>query len=263
MEGITCKNCGATVQGNFCQHCGQKIIRDRWTMKKLFRSITNAVFNLEKGYFFTFKSLALNPGEVISNYLNGNTIKYSNPFRYALISITVSIFFILSLGVWELQMDQMIESYRSFGIINSDAEEANMRSTMGFVTKFMNFMPFLLLPFISLSSLLFLEKRKLHYAEHFILNAFMLGQSILYGILFSVLVYIFPSLISLQILLGFIIAGLVYSHIFKGMFDKAPIKGFILGFFIYLIGYIFFLITSGALAIITGLLMAIMGIVNK
>lgn len=256
-EAYSCKNCGTTIQENFCGHCGQKVIKERWTLKKLSKSMVNALFNLERGYFYTFISMAKNPGEVVQNYLNGNTIKYTNPFRYALISMAVSIFIILSLGIWELQVDQIIESYKDFGIINSESDETNARRNIGIVTKFMNIMPFLLLPGISLSSLLFLEKRKLYYAEHFILNTFMLGQSILYGIVFSILVYLFPTLINFQIIIGFLIAAMVYSQIFKDLFKIGYLKGAVLGFLTYLIGFIFFLIMSIIIAIIIGIVGAL------
>ena len=135
-------------------------MKDRWTVKLLSRSIVNAIFNLEKGYFFTIKSLTLHPGKVVQDYLNGKTINYTNPFRYALIGIAISIFFTLSLGIWDLQVDQIVDTYRDLGIIKSAEDENNMRGTFGIIPKFMNFIPFLILPFLSFSSWLFFQVNK-------------------------------------------------------------------------------------------------------
>ncbi|MDY8136560.1 DUF3667 domain-containing protein [Aquimarina sp. 2201CG5-10] len=258
MEGSNpCKNCGTVVQQKFCQHCGQKVIHYRWTLKKLSKSFVNAIFNLEKGFFYTFKSLTISPGKVINNYLDGNTVKYTNPFRYALIAIAISTFFILYLGIWKLQIDQTIENYKMLGVIKSEAEEVKLEDSMKFVTKFMNIIPFLIIPFMSLSSILFLQKRALHYAEHLILNTFMIGQSTLYGIVSLFIIYLFPEYVAWLYLIGLLIAALVYSHIFQGMFNKGYIKGLIQGFFIYITGFAFFLLTIGVVTFIVGILISI------
>ncbi|WP_109299671.1 DUF3667 domain-containing protein [Aquimarina sp. AU474] len=245
-----CKNCEHQYQGEYCNQCGQKRIIERWTIKKLFNNALTAVLNLEKGYFYTFNRLLVNPGEVVENYLNGNTVKYSNPFRYALIGIAISIFFIFTLGVWDLQVDGMVEMYRNLGIIQNDADELVMRERMGIGTKFMNFLPFFMIPFISLSSKLFLERYKLYYAEHFIMNTLLLGQATLYGVLVSISIYFLPDYISLIFVLGILIAAFVYCKMFHHLFKISYVKGFFLGLLIYLFGYMFFIIFVSIITVI-------------
>ncbi len=257
-EKHQCKNCNHSYEGYFCSHCGQKRIEERWTLKKLTNQAAAAIFNFEKGYFYTFRKLLTNPGEVVQNFLNGNTVNYSNPFRYTLIGIAINIFFVLSLGIWELQVDATIETYRELGIISSAEKEATMRDQMQFFTKFMNVLPFLMVPFIALVSMLFLRKHKLFYAEHFIMNTFLLGQATLYGILNLILIYFIPDLLSFMPLIGFLIAALVYSQIFHHMFNINYIKGFFLGFLIYIIGFVLFLFLGVAIGIIMAILFAIL-----
>ncbi|SHI79744.1 DUF3667 domain-containing protein [Aquimarina spongiae] len=245
-----CKNCGHSYSGNFCNYCGQKRIAERWTLKKLINNAATAIFNLEKGFFYTFKKLLIQPGKVIQEYLEGNTVNYANPFRYALIGIAINVFCMLTFGVWDFQVEAMVEIYKDLGIIQTPEKEVEMRGYFKFATKFMNLLPFLLVPFISLSSKIFLERHKLYYAEHFIMNTFMLGQSTIYGALNAIVFYFIPEFFGLMLVLGFSIAAFIYSQIFRDMFGKKQIIGFLLGLVIYCFGFFFFGIFMSIISII-------------
>ena len=51
------------------------------------------IFNLEKGIFHTIKQLILNPGIVITEYLNGKTKAYYNPLKFLFLMAAISAFF--------------------------------------------------------------------------------------------------------------------------------------------------------------------------
>ncbi|MEM8528345.1 MAG: DUF3667 domain-containing protein [Bacteroidota bacterium] len=253
---LICKNCGHEFTGQYCPACGQKHIPERWNLKRLFRSAFTNVFNIEKGFFFTFKELFLRPGKVMGEYLDGRTTPYTNPFRYMILAAAISVFLMISSGVWELQVNNIIQSYKDFGMISSEADEIRMRKSMSFVTKFMNFMPLILLPFIALSSRLFIGK-KLYYAEHFIMVAFLMAQSTIYSLLLTSIAYFFPNFITWVMAGGFLFATIVFGQAFHGLFKKSWLESLALGLVVYIMGFIFFFLIIGVLAFVLGVLAAI------
>jgi len=244
-----CKNCGYEDLQQYCPACGQKRIEERWNLKTLLRSAFTTIFNIEKGFFYTFRELFLHPGKVVGEYLDGRTMPYTNPFRYLVVAIAVSVFLMLSLGVWELQMDNIIEAYKKINFISSAEDELRMRKSMGAVTKFMNLMPLLLLPFIALASRLFIGK-KLYYAEHFIMVSFLTAQSTLYGVFITIITYFFPELISWVFLLGLILATTVFGQTFHEFFKKSWMESLLLGLATYLVGFLFFFLFTAIASII-------------
>ena len=97
----------------------------------------------------------------------------------------------------------------------------------------------------------------MYYAEHFIMNTFMLGQATLYGVINLFAVYIFPDLVSAMYLVGVLISSILYSQIFKHMFQFSYPKGFFVGLFIYIIGFMFFIISTAIVAAVFGIAYAI------
>lgn len=255
---LLCKNCGQESDQNFCSNCGQKRIEERWNLKKLIRSAFTTIFNIEKGFFYTFRELFLNPGKVVGEYLDGRTMPYTNPFRYVVIAIAISVFLMLSLGVWEFQVDYIIENYKKFGIIDSDKGEADMRTNMKNVTQFMNLMPLALLPFIALSARLFLGKRRLHYAEYFIMVSYLTAQSTLYGVLLTMTIYFYPPLVTSMFAIGIFIASVVYGQAFRELFEKNWGESLALALATYVVGFIFFFLFS----IVIGMIIAIIAIIT-
>ena len=95
-----CKNCETTLQGKFCHECGQKVIEERLTVKQLFRFLLKIITNVEKGFWYTTKTLFSAPGAVVRDYWRGKTIKYYHPIRYLFIWATLSILLSLWFGVF-------------------------------------------------------------------------------------------------------------------------------------------------------------------
>ena len=91
---ISCKNCGTAFSGNYCPHCGQKHLSDRYTLRKLLWEAWAVVTNVEQGFWYTTKTLFLNPALIITDYIKGKTKPYYNPLRYLIIWAVLSITFI-------------------------------------------------------------------------------------------------------------------------------------------------------------------------
>lgn len=73
----TCKNCGNTFRGRFCNHCGEKVIdaADR-SFGRLAESILNAFTFLEGKFWRSFKTMVLNPGKLSAQIRDGVQVPY-------------------------------------------------------------------------------------------------------------------------------------------------------------------------------------------
>jgi hypothetical protein len=116
---MNCKNCGQSVDGNFCTSCGQSTKVNRINLPNFLSLLSNDVFQINKGLFYTLKELSVRPGHSIRDYLLGKRKKYFPPIAYTIL---------------------------------------------------------MLLPVYSLASYLAFLRSGFNYLEHFILNAYVVGQ---------------------------------------------------------------------------------------
>jgi len=87
---MECKNCGQQSDGKFCPNCGQQMTIYRITLPHLLHEIIQTFTHLEKGFLFTLKKLATDPGHMQRLYLEGNRVHYQKPFSMFFICATIS-----------------------------------------------------------------------------------------------------------------------------------------------------------------------------
>ncbi len=252
---LTCKNCGSEQVAEFCCHCGQKTMTERYTTKSFLIKFLSA-FNFEKGFFYTMKMLFVNPGELVNNYLSGKTKVYYNPLNYLLLVTGVGAALVIWLGIFDANIQGTNEV---LGINKNPKDVALQRNTLEFMKQYINIISLFLLPFISLFSKWFFHKRKLFYGEHLILNSFVLGQSSAISILLLPIYLVIPTLIKYYSLFGGVLVFTYYSYVFRSIFKKSIFKS-ILGSFVTLGGgYLLFMILIIILTIIVIIIMVISG----
>ncbi|MFY0672093.1 MAG: DUF3667 domain-containing protein [Bacteroidia bacterium] len=199
-----------------CQHCGKDIKIKQITLKSLFYDTINVIFNLEKGFLFTIKMLFINPGSVLNGYLKTtDRYRYYNPFRYAFILATASVFFFVYFDLYEKAI--------TIGALNLEADN---KEGVEFIEKYANFISLLIIPFLSLGSFLFFKSH--NYAEHLVANFFVFGQTTLIGFVFLPLYLALPKLIlqqqSISSLTLIIYGVLFYKSAFKQSWLKTIFK---------------------------------------
>jgi hypothetical protein len=63
MSKKSCLNCGHSISGEFCAHCGQKSDTARITLHSLIKNdILGSVWHVEAKFFHTLKNLLFRPG---------------------------------------------------------------------------------------------------------------------------------------------------------------------------------------------------------
>ena len=87
---ITCKNCLAVVDLNYCGNCGQKASTSRLTIPGLIRDLPHAIFHVDKGFLFNFLHLFKRPGDAIQDYLAGKRKYFFHPATYLVLSLVIN-----------------------------------------------------------------------------------------------------------------------------------------------------------------------------
>jgi hypothetical protein len=173
---IICKNCQQLVSAKYCGQCGQAASTHKISSHFLWHDIQHGFFHIDKGLFYTLKELYTRPGFTIKEYLEGKRVKHFKP---------ISLVIILA-GIWGL-----LYHYLPSSDTHSVAENTT-RTTL--ISKWLrdhySIAELINMPFYALAS--FVVFRIYNYWEHLVINAFLIAQKIVIGIL------LLPILVSLK-----------------------------------------------------------------
>lgn len=177
---IACKNCAHEYEGKHCPQCGQRAKVKRITTKAVFEEVRDRLLHIDSGFLFTFLQLARRPGAAIREFIEGKRTPYTKPIKF-LIWATALNFLVFHL----LGLDQEI----IHAVTEQQTRQPASAGARAFQEKFTRYifdhpavMVFLLIPNLSLCSWLFFRKEKCNYAEHIVLNAYLMGAVSLFGL---------------------------------------------------------------------------------
>jgi hypothetical protein len=97
----TCIHCETKFKGKYCPECGQRVGILPSSPGFFFNSLLRAL-DLERGMPITFLHLFTRPAAVTDQFLRGNTRRYTNPFQYLLVSLTITFLFFFHRENWLL-----------------------------------------------------------------------------------------------------------------------------------------------------------------
>ena len=169
-----CKNCAFEFTGKFCPECGQKAKTKRITLKSVWEEVRKSVIHYDQGFSYTVLQLLRRPGHAIREYLEGKRVNHIKPVKFLL---------------WTTALNFLV-----FHLVGMDTEMINALSKQQGQNKFSAgfaqyifdhpaILIFLMIPNISLFSWLYFRKQAFNYAEHFVLNAYLMGMVSLFGII--------------------------------------------------------------------------------
>lgn len=213
---MICKNCNKPVEGNFCVHCGQSSKVDRINLPNFVEELTDNVFQINRGLLFTVKELFVRPGHAIREFIQGKRKNYVKPIAYAFLLSTV--YFLLSKYVGK---DTVITSGLtgfSRGIADKGGSNTSVQSIFNWLVNNHAYTTLLLIPLYSLSSYLSFFNKGLNYLEHFVLNAYIVGQQAIVYIFFILISAIFDEDYYLEILM--VVIAVIYAFwVFRQFFS--------------------------------------------
>lgn len=121
-------NCGHTVLGRYCQHCGQENVEPDVSVKGLVQHFFYDITHFDGKYFETVKYLFKKPGFLSKEYLSGRRAHYLDPARMYI--FTSAFFFLLFYSfffrVSEGDMNKNYELMRKLQIVDSSDNDYNL-----------------------------------------------------------------------------------------------------------------------------------------
>lgn len=153
-----CLNCGTPFGGeqSFCARCGQKTSTRRLTLHDIGHDLMHAFTHADHSVFSLVRSLAVHPGRVAREYVDGQRKKYFNPFTFLIIVV----------GIATLLM--AATRFLTFGAVPTNPVSA-------FLQNHSNLIILGQVPLLAMFSLLLFRKERLHFAEHMVLTAYASG----------------------------------------------------------------------------------------
>lgn len=193
-----CKNCGNEFDGNYCNQCGQKASTRRLNLKRIFYEVRTTLFQLDYGLLYTTKKLLTRPGKTIRDYLDGQRVYHFKPFTYLFLLATVYIILVRTIGSDALMSDVLKGISDGWGERSSNPDSFNVFDWLG---RNYAYTVLLIIPIISLASFIAFRKMKYNYAEHLVLNSYIVGLNTFIFIGFTILKYFVKSVESLYLIL--------------------------------------------------------------
>lgn len=168
-----CKNCAFEFTGKFCPDCGQKAKTKRITLKTVWEEVRKSVVHYDQGFTYTVLQLFRRPGHAIREYLEGKRVNHVKPVKFLLWATALN-FLVFHLVGLDTQM------------INTLSERQGQNKLSMQVTQYIfdhpALMTLLMIPNIAFFSWLYFRKQAYNYAEHFVLNAYLMGMVSLFGV---------------------------------------------------------------------------------
>lgn len=104
----TCKNCGASTSGNFCQACGQATHLHVPSAREFLHEFLSHYVALEGKLWRSLMLLLFKPGFLTREYIEGRRVRYVEPLRLYL-SFSIVFFFLIKLsGVQIMESDSVV-----------------------------------------------------------------------------------------------------------------------------------------------------------
>ncbi|MFC2104972.1 DUF3667 domain-containing protein [Bacteroidota bacterium] len=240
LETVICKNCSNKFQGYYCNICGQKVIKSRFTFRIFIIDAIESAFNLENGFFFTIQQLLKNPGKVLIEYLNGRTKDYYNPIIFLILLVGLSAL----ITVMSNSFDNSIQY--TTDLTNNITELPKVQDPFvikiqSFLKSYLNVFMILFVPFYTIGFRLLFSRSKLYYTEHLIINCYAFGTVTLIGIVAAGILIFIPNTTGIEAIIGWLILISIYPYFYHKVTEKSFIGSFFLSILSMIIGLVLFM----------------------
>jgi len=177
-----CNNCGASLRGRWCHQCGQKRLesRDR-QFGHLLGQFAHELFHSDGKLPSTFGALLFRPGKLTRAYLDGQRVRYLKPIALFLL---INLIYFLAPPLTDFNLDLQNQLSQPYGELIQPLVEARAEDRYSPMSAFHDaydqrvhriakLLIILHLPLLALVLLLLFPRRRMFYAEHFIIATYM------------------------------------------------------------------------------------------
>ena len=129
-------------------------------------------YHVNGGFLYTLKELFVHPGIMLRGYITGRRVRYLNPFTYLVLISLVGGFVYARTGIIE-HVDEMF-------LASGD--------TISFTREHFNYRILMMIPSYAIVCSIIFRSFKYNLAEHLIINTFLVSQSIVFLIVWMIIV---------------------------------------------------------------------------
>jgi hypothetical protein len=192
MHPTNCLNCGSNLNSyKFCPVCGQNAATHRLSFHDLWHDLLHYFTHADKSFFRLVGALAVRPGVVAREYVDGRRVKYFKPVNFFLVVGTILV---LMLSWFHLSNEEMIANMQQKVAAIRDANEQKivlgrverMQQVIHYATKYSNVMNMLITPLFAFIFWLFYKKARFSYIEHLVASMFFISFIMLFNALLIV-----------------------------------------------------------------------------
>ncbi|MFK7773857.1 MAG: hypothetical protein AB8F94_17030 [Saprospiraceae bacterium] len=209
----------------------QTNIPPRISMQTIYESIL-AVLNFEKGFSFTVKNLLLNPGETLSNYLfTAERTKHIKPMNFLILMITIATFLTLQLiktsNPDAVSGNEINDVMGGTSVNLGENIPQKLNNAIGIfntlVKQYYHIFQLLKIPFFALATFWIFRKKQYNYAEHLIINSFIIAMTtFLFIVAFPI------ALIHMNAFAVLVTVTIIYMFMaYISVFEEKNWKGFL------------------------------------
>ena len=172
-----CIHCGQEGTGSFCSNCGQSFSVKRLSIKNMIHEVAHFFTHFDKGLPFTIKKLAITPGAMQREYVDGYRQKYQKPFSTFFLCATIAALALYWFNIW-------LKNFYDAG----DPLEA------AFFHRYWVILQVCLLPFYAFITWAFFKNSGMNFAEIVVLQLYLFSFLFLVLVVIHTLKFIFPHL---------------------------------------------------------------------
>ena len=173
--GTLCLGCHRALAGPYCAQCGQPAsTRARITLTDLLHDIPHSIWHVDHGVLYTLRELLARPGATLRRYLAGERTRFFRPLALLLLLSGLTSFLIFALNVDLLSLAPPATDD------SAQARELARRSLAinRLVFKYFGWFTIAMLPVYAGLSWRLFSRLRLHFAEHLLVNAFLLSAAV-------------------------------------------------------------------------------------
>ena len=169
-----CLNCENSFKGTYCNVCGQKAETHRFSMHEWMHEIPHSLLHIDSGFFQTFKTLLVRPGNAVSEYLEGKRKLLFSPFLYVLLWCGIYVVITHFFAKPEVAAEHL--------------EFANLQESFAYIEEhyYKIIVVAMILP-TTFGSFLAYYRSGYNFAENLVLNAYLIGQLVIADIIIFLL----------------------------------------------------------------------------
>jgi hypothetical protein len=192
-----CLNCGADVQGKFCQECGQENIETHENFFHLAGHTIGDFFHYDSKFFRSLIPLFTRPGFLTVEYWKGRRSHYIHPLR---LFFFITIIMVITASAYYKKFEKAIKEEKIVRTedtrplteeekVKAARMEKRIRSTVDqsfdFLSVYLKYISFLLLPLYALGIKVLYRRQRKFYVDHLVYTFHL--QSFVYIIISLVL----------------------------------------------------------------------------